>query len=355
LNAHGEVRSVSGGKVPAPQGRKGKGFSGWHSYLTTRKIVLLTIFRMPRSLEIAASAAQSDKLLAEIESFDGIIGLRVQKNSSLKPKGDVISLVVLNKSYASLMQLLNRLELLDNPEVSLTSSQPLSVISSTASPRIQTDGSESSWEEMQSQMNKDSHTTLNGLLIMFLAGVVAVFGITSNSLHIVVGAMVVAPGFEPLTRLALGLATASPDWKNGLLDTLKSYATLLAGAFAAAMVMDLLGKRVLTGDSSYLPSGSLVSYWTTIDTTSVLIAVTAAFIGALVIVANRAVLTAGVMIALALVPSAAITSMAVVAGDMETAGKALTRLFMEVSIVLGCSLVVLLWKKLAVHKRNMAG
>lgn len=310
---------------------------------------------MPRIVEIAVPSERTSSIVDEIQKIDGLIGLRVQNGISIKPKGDVISLEVTNKDLSTLMQLFSKQTMLSDPQVSITISEPKGVISKSSEEKVTTDISEAVWEEMQATINSQSAMTVNSLLVMFLAGVIAVIGILTNALHVVVGAMVLAPGFEPVTRISLGIVSQYLDWKNGLIDTLKAYIALLLGAVVTAWIMDLMGHDLTSGNPTYLPKGVLIQYWTTITTTSVIVTIAAAVVGALVIVTNRSVLTAGVMIALALVPATAISGIGMVAGQWDVAGKGFLRLLMEVSII-GCfTAVIFLWKKHSVQRRKMYG
>ena len=67
---------------------------------------------------------------------------------------------------------------------------------------------------------------------------------------------------------------------------------------------------------------------------SVVIALAAPAAGAALVAAQRSVLSAGVMSALALIPSASITGMALVLGEFSLAGKAAVRWTVDVACVL---------------------
>ncbi|NJK85467.1 MAG: hypothetical protein HC906_05360, partial [Bacteroidales bacterium] len=59
---------------------------------------------------------------------------------------------------------------------------------------IERDNSEAIWEEILMTISKDSNTTNNTLILMFLSGCLAVMGLSTNSLHIVIAGMLIAPG-----------------------------------------------------------------------------------------------------------------------------------------------------------------
>lgn len=101
-----------------------------------------------------------------------------------------------------------------------------------------------------------------------MAGIIAAVGISTNALHLVVGAMVIAPGFETVVRIPLGIITDNVAWKRGVTDTLKGYGALLVASALTMLLLQVLGFDTLKGKASYLAEGALVSYWTTISATS---------------------------------------------------------------------------------------
>lgn len=84
-----------------------------------------------------------------------------------------------------------------------------------------------------------------------------------------------------------------------------------------------------------------------------MVSIVAAFAGAAILVTNKSVLTAGVMIALALIPAASIIGMGLIEGDMDIAGSASIRFLLEVVIVAVFSGLFFLLKRLTTMKRRM--
>jgi uncharacterized membrane protein len=190
-------------------------------------------------------------------------------------------------------------------------------------------------------MSSDSTMTSERLLVMLIAGFIAGVGIVTGAIHVVVGAMVIAPGFQPFARFALGLVNRSRTWQGGFRDSLAAYAAVVAGATAAAVLSALFGASGIdAGGDSYLGADELVLYWSTITWGGVAVGAVAAVCGGLLLAINRTVLTAGVMVALALVPTAALVPMALVAGDPGLSARAGLRFLVEVVLVLlGTALV----------------
>lgn len=178
---------------------------------------------MPRIVEVTLPAQQTDSFISRTEKIEQIIGIRVEKGISVHPPGDVVTIAITNRSLPLLMQLLDELGINENPGASVTTSRPESIISKPSAIPITRDSGESSWEEMENLLNRESGMTRNSMVTMAIAGIIAAIGITTNALHLVIAAMVIAPGFEPISRIALGLVSGSRAWQRGLTDTLKGY------------------------------------------------------------------------------------------------------------------------------------
>jgi uncharacterized membrane protein len=309
---------------------------------------------MPRTVTVTVPAEQTDELIARVSSLDGLIGLRLQPGISKHPPGDVVSLDVTNRALHPLVRLLDERGIGRRPPASIATSDPTSLVSPSMADAIANDVTESTWEEMQAMITRESNMTADALLLMGISGVVAALGIATAALHLVVAAMVIAPGFEPLVRVALGTVAGSRRvWRRGLLDSVKGYAAMLAGAVGAGVFLRLAGKSPLGGESSYLAAGTLTDYWLTLTASSIVVSTVGGIAGALLVANQRSVLTAGVMIALALVPPVAIAGLALTSGQLAPVGAAGMRWVVEVAIVTVAALLVLGWKRVRVHQRTM--
>ncbi|HEV2072627.1 MAG TPA: DUF389 domain-containing protein, partial [Thermomicrobiales bacterium] len=269
---------------------------------------------MPRIVEIAVPPDQTDTLIEALESREDVLGLRLQQGTSVQPPGDIITISTTNRSMQTLVRLLDEHGVGSDSGTSMTTSEPVSLIVPSATERLAHDTNEATWEEMESVTAKESNTTANALVVMGISGVLAAIGLATNALHLVVGAMLIAPGFEPIVRFSMGVVSRSMGWRRGLMQTLQTYAALVLGAAITAGALRLLGTSPLGQEDTYLPSSVLVTYWTSFSATTFMVSVTAGVAGAILVASNRAVLTAGVMVALALVPGATLVASGLVGG-----------------------------------------
>jgi hypothetical protein len=309
---------------------------------------------MSRVVEIVVPAGETEGLVQEIVAkLDHLIGLRVARGESREPAGDLVTLTVSNRSLYSLMRILQERGIGTRPGRSVTISEPVSVISMPSREIIEDDKMDVVWEEMDFTIMRESTMRVNGLLVMGAAGMLAAVGIATGALHLVIAAMVVAPGFEPITRIALGLVARSRVWTAAVRDTAKGYAALLLGAVLAALFLQGQGESLLTGGRDYLASEALLAHWIDFSPTSILVAAVAGSTGAVLIANNRSVLTAGVLIAHALIPPVAVIGLALVAGDLGLAVDSGLRWALEAGVVIVTGLLVFQWKRVAVQKRDM--
>jgi uncharacterized membrane protein len=308
---------------------------------------------VPRQIQIVYPSDQAERLLARLREFDGVIGTRLQRGASRHPPGDVISLDVLNRNLPALCRFLTEQEVGADASSSVSTSEPLSLVDASMATAIARDTSEATWEEMELFIGKESNMTVSAVMVMFISGIIATVGIATNALHLVLGAMMIAPGFLPIVRISLGIVARSAAWRRGVTDIFKAYVALSVGAALAALLLDLLGHPPLGAEASYLPAGTLISYWTTLTPLSLIASTVSGVAGAVLLATGRSVLTAGVMVALALVPGAAITGMGAVAGDFAVAAGGLLRWATDVAIVMVTALLVFVWKRTTVHKRSM--
>lgn len=275
---------------------------------------------MPRSVTISLPTERADAVVEELSALDGALTLTRQREASIVPPGDVVTVEVLDRAMPRLLAVLTAHGVGTDDAVSATTSTPTAVVSSSQARALAHDPASSAFEEVESILERQSSMGANKLVAMAGAGVVAAAGLATDAVHLVIGAMVIAPGFEPFLKLSLRVAGRGRSLGRGLFDVAAGWAAVVAGAAAAGLVLPALGVPLEGSGAGYEPSGALVSYWRALTWTSTLVALVGGLVGTVLVVADRAVLTAGVMIALSLVPGAALVGMGVAGGDLALVG-----------------------------------
>lgn len=295
---------------------------------------------MPRSVTISLPAGRADVLLEELSGFEGILTLSRQPQSSILPPGDVVTVDILDRSVSALFALLSEHGAGSDDGVSVTTSEPTAVVSSSSSAALASDPASTSFEEVESMLERESTMGANKVAAMAAAGAIAAVGILTNSIHIVIGAMVVAPGFEPFLKVALRVTGRNRSFTRGFVDIGAGWLAVAAGAAAAALTLQVFGVSLATPSGGYLGQGGLVAYWRELTVSGTVVAVVAGAAGTILVIASRAVLTAGVMIALSLVPGAALLGIAVTEGDLELAADGALRWAHDAAIVIAVAAAV---------------
>ncbi|MGE0081639.1 MAG: DUF389 domain-containing protein [Thiohalomonadaceae bacterium] len=308
---------------------------------------------MTRVVQITAPAPKVDEILAHVRGMEGVLEVQAQRGGSLQPRGDVLSLVVTNQAVFPLMSMLDRLGVTDSTDMAVVITELRALVSVAARGAVAEEHSEAMWEEMEAELAKGSNMAGNALVVMLVSGLLAGIGLGTGALHLVFAAMLIAPGFEPFMRIALGLVARSRSGWRGLRAAAKGYIAVFIGAGLSTLLLKILAIGPFSGAEAYLPVRGLVNYWTSISATALVVAALGAVAGTLLVAANRAVLTGGVMVALSLIPSITIAGMALAAGDWDLLLDGLWRWALEVLMVTAFSVATLWWKRVNIQRRDM--
>jgi hypothetical protein len=113
------------------------------------------------------------------------------------------------------MQVLDRHGAGTDTRVSVTTNEPTGLMSASSATSIGRDASSSSFEETDFVIAGESNIAVYKTLVMALCGGLAVLGIVTSAVHLVVGAMLIAPSFEPLVRVSLGISVRAGPGDGG--------------------------------------------------------------------------------------------------------------------------------------------
>ncbi|MGQ9371613.1 DUF389 domain-containing protein [Azospirillum sp. ST 5-10] len=304
---------------------------------------------MARIIQAAMSAQQRARFLERLEGTAGVVGVSVLPGASLAPPGDIVTVQVSNDAARVVLQRLGELGVLDDGSAAI--SEPTALLAPADQELVDRESNEAVWEEIAALFRRDTNVGPNFLILMAVAGAVAAVGIVEGTMHIVVGAMLLAPGFEPILRVVFGAMTGGRGTgaASGVRSTLAGYAALAAGAAGGALVVQALGRM----PPGRLADLELVAYWTGVGSTGLLVATLAGIAGAAILTSRRTVFAAGVMVALALVPGAAIGGMGLALGEPATAADGLLRWLADAACVVVAGGATLAVKRRVTHARRV--
>ncbi|MFC7704217.1 DUF389 domain-containing protein [Plastorhodobacter daqingensis] len=301
---------------------------------------------MPRRIEFSGTPEDCATLLNRVQDCEGVARISLQPGAALRPRGDILTLEVANQTSARIVNILDELGLLHAGAVSI--GEPNATIRADAARSINEEGNDAIWEEIGAMMRQDTNPSFNFIALMALAGAVAAFGIVSDTLHVVVGAMLIAPGFEPLLRVVFGLLGDRHSAIAGVKSTALGY---LALALAAGLATPL-ALAVNDMEAAQLAQGYWANYWSGIQAGGVATSFLAGIAGGVIVSSRLKVLATGVMVALAIIPGMALIGMGLASGNPDIALGAAGRWAVEVACVILGGGAILLLKRVTLHRRG---
>lgn len=307
---------------------------------------------MARSVQIAVSAEVASAVLSQLDGIEGILGTARQPNASLSPPGDIVTIHTTNEAVRGVLDRLTEIGVPSRGTI--LTSELKSIVCPTHQKSVEDESNETTWEEMAVLLRQDTNIDTNYLALTFLAGAIAAVGLWTDKIHVVVGAMVIAPAFEPLLRIPFGLISGPARMtSNGLRSCAAGYFMMLIGGAIALFILRAIDTGMTAGNE--LEARFWVTYWSTFTAPGVFASFLGATAGAFVVSGLRSVLTTGVMITLSLVPSITLVGMAMANGDMPLAADAFTRWSVDVALVILMGAAVLGLKQKLVHRRRSLG
>ncbi len=303
---------------------------------------------MHRSLEIAVSSAATDELLEKLSAIEDVISLSVHRGASIKPPGDVISVHALNRGADAVMH-----AVASSPRgtsLSVATAELSSLNDPEHNAEIDNDVDESLWEEMETGVRHHGRITANFVMLMALGGALATIGLISDRVPqaiCLIAASIIAPGFEPIAKIPLGLLLRHPHrWQRGVKSTLVGYSVLIAASAATFAVLMAAGEAT----HHELIENHHVKMLHHPHLADLLQSGMAAVAGIVMITAYRRSVIAGPLAALAIIPAAALIGTAAVCGDGQFALAGLRRFAIDLVFIIVAGFLILGWKQLGAHR-----
>lgn len=268
------------------------------------------------TLRIGCPAALVDEVMALVEDTAAVSGIQRYRGAGVEPPGDVIEVDLPREAVNTLVDALVALGL---PEEGTIQVLPVptwvsrrGLEAERAAPGAAADAVV--WAEVTERAYEDSTVTWTYLSFMTLATLLASIAVVTDSVILVIGAMVLGPEFVPIAALGLGLVRrrsrlvrqAARTLVVGFVVSIALVALLALVARAAGLISaDDIGQEHRPGTSFiYSPNA-----W------SLIIAVIAGAAGVLALTSAKSTGLAGVFISVTTIPAAGNIAVALVFAD----------------------------------------
>jgi hypothetical protein len=299
-------------------------------------------------IDVVVPSGAADELTKVLADHDGVVALTRDPDGSVKPPGDVLSVHVLNRSVDDVLAAVERAR--EHGPIAVATVRTESVVVTGAQDAIEKDADESPWEEFERSLRHNGRTSVNYLALMALGGVIAVAGLLSppvpQALALAASA-IIAPAFEPVAKLGVALLRGSLERTGrALVSVVVGYVILAAAGAVTFLVLRALGLAkpgVLSGSEGvHMVVDPTAADW--------LVGAGGAVAGLVIITSFREAVLAGALIALALVPAAALVGVGLVAGDLSLALDGLQRAGVDMALVIVLGGAVVLAKDQFIHR-----
>jgi hypothetical protein len=308
---------------------------------------------MHRRISFHGDSKALGALANDLTSVEGVIGLAHHPGASLKPAGDLLEVNVLNRNADEVLRRAQPHLKAPNARLVVVISQSTAMLDPAHRHLIETDADEVLWEEMESDLRNHGRVSSNFVLLMVLGGIVSVCGLLMTPVPraiALVGAAIIAPGFEPLAKLAQGLALRQGRiCLRALLSVAVGYGVLFAASFLTILVFSQAG----IGEArSALTSEDVLAPLTRVEPISTLTAACAAVAGVLMVVSLRDFYVVGPLMVLVLIAGISLAGGALALGEFGIAWSAVRRVVVDALLLLVLGGGVFYWKQRTFHRRR---
>ena len=262
--------------------------------------------------------------------------------AATKPKGDVVSCDVAKEEGTSILRELSELGLDRSGSIAVeavdASISNVARDAERAAPGLPVDAVV--WEEVESRVSESASISVSYLVFITIATMIGAIGIITDSVFLVIGAMVVGPEYGPLAGICVALIERRPRLAAKSLQALVIGFPL--GIVAAAVLTWVLKATGIAPEVlGHSSSRELMLFISNPNWYSVIVAVLAGIAGMLALVSAKSGALIGVLISVTTITAASNVGVAAAYGSWDEAGRAAAQLGINVTAILASGLAVL--------------
>ena len=292
-------------------------------------------------------------VLRRLEGAPEVINLWHLRGAVSKPPGDLVSCDVAKEEGSRVLTELRELGLdrlgsiaVENVDASVSHVAVAAEEAAAGSPADAV-----VWEEVENRLSESATLSVSFLLLITIATLIAAVGIVTDSIVLIIGAMVVGPEYGPIAGVCVAIV------ERRRTEMARSLQALVVGfplamLAAAALTLGMAGAD-LAPDALGRTGRELTLFISRPNWTSVIVAVLAGTAGMLAVISAKSGALIGVLISITTIPAAANVGVAIAYGNWgESAGAAL-HLGINLVALLGTGLAVLAVAQRSRHIRRL--
>ena len=273
-------------------------------------------------LRIVAPVDLAPTALTYLETLDGVADLAHFPGASRRPVGDVIQCVVSSDVASAVIAALEQLGIESRGSIVVDRLEARVAFARDTEEKHAHEGVV--WEEVEAKTHAMTKLTLHFLVYMMAATVIAAIAIITDSVVLIIGAMVVGPEFGPLCGLSVGLVHGKRDLvREALISLGLGFLLAFVASFVVTVIFIVSGIAPTTLAAEVHPTTLFISRP---DAYTVVVAVLCGVVGMLSLTTASAGTLIGVLISVTTIPAAANVGVATAYGNGDEAWGALIQL-----------------------------
>lgn len=304
---------------------------------------------MHTEIEVIVPSARTDELIDDLQHMDDVISLSVVREASIKPPGDVFTVHALNRGADEVLRLADAAR--KHGQVSVSTSELTSLIDPEHERKVANDVDEALWEEVETDLRHQGKLTTNYLGLMALGGAVAATGFAAESSSQAisfVAASIIAPGFEPLDAIPIGLALCR--WAvvgRGVQSAVGGYLALILSAALAFLALRVSGVVLVEEFTINTEVRNLAEP----GLREILVSGCGALAGMVMLLSRRHYLIPGALVALLVIEASALIGVALAAGEPGLMLEGAKRFGLDILLIVAGGVPIVVLKQALVHRR----
>ena len=304
---------------------------------------------MHTEIEVIVPSSQTDELIKDLQQMDEVISLSVVREASIKPPGDVFTVHALNRGADEILRLADAAR--THGQVSVSTSELSSIIDPKHERKVANDLDDALWEEVETDLRHQGKLTTNYLGLMALGGAVAATGFAAESSSQAisfVAASIIAPGFEPLAAIPIGLALRR--WAvvgRGVQSAVGGYLALILSAALAFLALRVSGVVLVEEFTINTEVRNLAEP----GLREILVSGCGALAGMVMLLSRRHYLIPGALVALLVIEASALIGVALAAGEPGLMLEGAKRFGLDILLIVVGGVPIVVLKQALVHRR----
>ena len=301
---------------------------------------------------IVAQGELADRVIDVLEQSPAALNVVRLKDAATRPSGDLIMFDVPREDASVLLAELRELGLEREGTIALEAieSAPSDLARKAIAAARGSPADAVVWEEVEQRTSESAELSGSFLAFMVLATLIAAVGILTDSLILIIGAMVVGPEFGPLAGVCIAIVERRLGLaRRSLVALAVGFLTAIATTLLATLAFRALDLAPDVREAASHPATLFISEpsWF-----SVIVALSAGVAGVLSLTTAKSGALIGVLISVTTIPAAANVGVAAAYTDWHEFAGALAQLTINLGSIIVAGVVTLSLQRAGYARRR---